>query len=201
MMQGGNGTESTGSPCPSSFCSSVPVAASQIRTVLSDEPDTMRVPSGENATDQTASPWPSSFCSSVPVAVSQIRTVLSDEPDTMREPSGENATDKTWLPCPSSFWPVPTVEPAAALAAMTGVPKDRTLPANGIPCLDTGDVATKIYYAEQLKMSDATAAVSAAYYTNGLPILDERYDHSANPTAQVEAIAKLESLGIYHDHQ
>ncbi|KAJ7210829.1 hypothetical protein GGX14DRAFT_394454 [Mycena pura] len=82
---------------------------------------------------------------------------------------------------------------------MTGVPKDRTLPANGIPRLDTGDVATKIYYAEQLKMSDATAAVIAAYYANGLPILDERYDHSANPTAQAEAIAKLESLGVYHD--
>ena len=51
---------------PSSVCSAVPVAASQSRTVLSSEPETTCLPSGEKATDQTRSEWPSSVCSGVP---------------------------------------------------------------------------------------------------------------------------------------
>jgi hypothetical protein len=39
------------------------VAASQSRNILSYEPDTTCVPSGEKATDVTESVWPSSVCS------------------------------------------------------------------------------------------------------------------------------------------
>jgi hypothetical protein len=48
---------------PSSVCSGFPVAASQSRTVMSYEPETTCVPSGEKATDLTPLVWPSSVCS------------------------------------------------------------------------------------------------------------------------------------------
>src|SRR5947207_7892908 len=79
---------------------SVPVSASQIRTVLSCEPDASRRPSGEKATDETDDVWPCSVACSVPVSASQIRTVLSYEPDASRRPSGEKATDQT-----DDVWP------------------------------------------------------------------------------------------------
>ena len=70
-----------------------PVAASHTRTVLSQLPETMRVPSGLNATLHTASVWPvSGWPTGWPVAASHSRTVLSALPETMRVPSGLNAT-------------------------------------------------------------------------------------------------------------
>ena len=48
---------SSGSPC------GAPVAASQSRTVLSSEPDSTSLPSGEKATDLTGPEWPLSVCS------------------------------------------------------------------------------------------------------------------------------------------
>ena len=77
------------------------VSASQIRIVLSAEPETMRLPSGENATDmiQFVCPWNGSPTDS-PVSASQIRIVSSYEPETTCLPSGENATDMIQFLCP-----------------------------------------------------------------------------------------------------
>src|SRR5204863_416064 len=79
---------------------SCPVDTSQMHTVLSQDPDTMCMPSGENATDVTKDVCP---CrgdpTSCPVDTSQMHTVLSSDPDTMCMPSGENATDVTQSVC------------------------------------------------------------------------------------------------------
>ena len=70
----------------------LPVAASQIRAVLSEDAVTMRLPSGLNAALYTASSWPLSGSPiGLPVAASQIRAVLSQDAVTMRLPSGLNA--------------------------------------------------------------------------------------------------------------
>src|SRR5712675_456760 len=83
-----------------------PVSASQRRMVLSDEPDTIRDPSGENPTELTSLECPSSgLPMGSPVSASQRRMVLSSEPDTIRDPSGENPTELTRLECPwKIFW-------------------------------------------------------------------------------------------------
>src|SRR2546425_1830524 len=73
-----------------------PDSASQTRSVLSSEPDTIFFPSWENATDVTQSVWPSNGPRMVnPDSASQTRSVLSQEPDTIFFPSWENATDIT----------------------------------------------------------------------------------------------------------
>ena len=62
-----------------------PVAASHTRTVRSQLPETMRVPSGLNATLFTQSVWPvSGGPIGRPVAASHTRTVLSALPETIR---------------------------------------------------------------------------------------------------------------------
>jgi hypothetical protein len=72
--------------------------------VLSEEPETTRLPSFEKATDQTVSLWPSNGPITVfPVSTSQIRMVLSEEPETTRLLSFEKATDKT-----GELWPLIT---------------------------------------------------------------------------------------------
>ena len=83
-------------------CVQVPVAASQILTVLSYDADATSVESGENATARTQPPCPSSVCVQVPVAASQILTVLSPDADATSVESRENATERTPLLCPSS---------------------------------------------------------------------------------------------------
>lgn len=83
-------------------CSSLPVAASQSRTVLSSEPNTSYSSSGEKVTDVTELVWSSSVYSIAPVAVFQSRTVLFYEPDAICLSSGEKATEVTELVWPSS---------------------------------------------------------------------------------------------------
>ena len=80
--------------------SSLPVDASHTRTDLSDEPETMCVPSVENVTELTDFVWPFSTLSTLPVEASHTRTRLSHDPETMHVPSVENATDLTSLPTP-----------------------------------------------------------------------------------------------------
>ena len=63
--------------CPSSVCTSWPVAMFHSFTVLSSEALTSIAPSGENAHDFTSSPCPSSVCTGWPVAVFHSFTVLS----------------------------------------------------------------------------------------------------------------------------
>jgi hypothetical protein len=54
-----NATELTQWECPRNGPETTsPVSASHTRIVLSQEPDTMRVPSGENATEMTESECP-----------------------------------------------------------------------------------------------------------------------------------------------
>ena len=64
--------------------------------VLSYEPDTMCLPSGENATKKTepVCPW-RGFPTRPPICTSQTWIMLLCEPDTIYLPSGENATDQT----------------------------------------------------------------------------------------------------------
>ena len=88
----------------------VPDAASHNRIVLSLEPETMRVPSGENATDETQPECPCrGFPMAVPDAASHNRIVLSREPDQcvcrrgkmqqMRPTQSVLAEPRRWL-CP-----------------------------------------------------------------------------------------------------
>nr|GAT47797.1 predicted protein [Mycena chlorophos] len=79
---------------------------------------------------------------------------------------------------------------------MPGVTKDRTLPANGIPRLDSRDVKAKLYY-EKLIVSPATAGIIAGYYHE--PTYDVVYDHTADPLAGIESEELLSSLGIHRD--
>jgi hypothetical protein len=99
---------------------------SQTLIVLSNDPDTILVPSGENATDQIkplcafvfslniSSPpagqanrrqfWPRrGDVEGSGAPESQTLIVLSHDPDTILLPSGENATDMTLLLCAFVF--------------------------------------------------------------------------------------------------
>ena len=99
---------------------------SQTLIVLSKDPDTILLPSGENCTDMTMLLWALAFSvlrSSVAAKqasrrqfwarrgdlrpkiapASQTLIVLSSEPDTIFVPSGEKATDMTQLLCASVF--------------------------------------------------------------------------------------------------
>ena len=99
----------------SSYC---PVAASQRWTVLSSDPDTICLLSGEKATELTPRVWPSSTGSSCyPVAASQRRTVLSTDPDTIYLPSGEKATELT-----QSVWPSSVCSIAVQYISTLGFP-------------------------------------------------------------------------------
>ncbi len=68
----------------------MPLSASQTFTVLSQLPETMRLPSGLIATALTPSVWPLRERISVPLSASQTFTVLSQLAETMRLPSGLN---------------------------------------------------------------------------------------------------------------
>ena len=72
-----------------------PDCVSHSLMVLSEDPETMREPSGLNATLKTQSECPSSVAMLSPDCVSHSLMVLSEDPETMREPSGLNATLKT----------------------------------------------------------------------------------------------------------
>jgi hypothetical protein len=99
---------------------------SQTLIVLSSDPDTILVPSGENATDPMMSLWALVFSlSSSSLSArqanrrqfwlrrgdlrargapeSQTLIVLSSDPDTILVPSGENATDLIQLLCAFVF--------------------------------------------------------------------------------------------------
>ena len=80
---------------------SLPVAASQMRAVLSSDAVTMRVPSGLKAADVTTLSWPRRTAISVPVAASQIRAVWSLDAVTMRDPSGLKAAEFTHVLVPA----------------------------------------------------------------------------------------------------
>ena len=91
----------------------MPVAASQMRAVLSADAVTMRDPSGLKAAEFTVSSWPRRTAISLAVAASQMRAVLSPDAVTMRDPSGLKAAEYT-----ESSWPRRT----AISLARRGVP-------------------------------------------------------------------------------
>ena len=101
-LSGEKTTEVTPRVCPSrSSKSMAPVSASQTRTVVSYDPNTMCCPSGEKATEETAPVCPSrGLKSAAPVSASQTQTVLSHDPDAMRCPSGEKAREMMSEACP-----------------------------------------------------------------------------------------------------
>mmetsp|Transcript_15190 Transcript_15190/g.45584 ORF Transcript_15190/g.45584 Transcript_15190/m.45584 type:complete len:89 (-) Transcript_15190:340-606(-) len=66
--------------------------------LLSEEPDTIFVPSGEKLTEYTSLLWALVRSSSgASVAASHSCMLLSREPDTILVPSGEKPTEYTWL--------------------------------------------------------------------------------------------------------
>src|SRR5436190_517490 len=78
-----------------------PDSASHTCKVLSSEPDTIFLPSGEKATDVTQSVWPVKGPRTLNQdSASYTCKVLSSEPDTIFLPSEEKATDVT-----TSVWP------------------------------------------------------------------------------------------------
>ena len=80
-----------------------PVAASQSRTVLSWDQDSMRRPSMLNRTPLTGPSWCIGAPIGAPVAASHTRAVLSPEAVTTCLPSGEKAALKT-----GPSWPLST---------------------------------------------------------------------------------------------
>ena len=90
-----------------------PLSAFHTRIVLSREPETIRLPSGENATEKTQSVWPLNGPEMIsPLSTLHTRIVQSSEPETLRLPSGENATDDT-----EAVWPLNGPEMTSPLAA------------------------------------------------------------------------------------
>ena len=74
--------------------------------VLSNEPEAIRLPSGEIATDHTGSVCPRSGSPTCTlVSKSQTLIVRSSEPETMYLPSDEIAADHTESVCPRSGSP------------------------------------------------------------------------------------------------
>ncbi len=57
-----------------------PETESQKRTLLSFEPETIRLPSGLNMTDEIDSEWPVNVLSTEPDSTSNRRTILSYPP-------------------------------------------------------------------------------------------------------------------------
>lgn len=75
--------------------------ASHTRTVRSEEPETIWVPSGEKVMDLTGPVCPSRGpANRTPVLESHTQIVLSDDPDKTCPPFGEKATELTELICP-----------------------------------------------------------------------------------------------------
>ena len=77
-------------------------SASHIRTLLSQLPLTIHLPSREHTTLLTAPVWPSSTLTRCPVATSHTHTVLSSLPLTMNLSSGDSDTLLTQSVCPRS---------------------------------------------------------------------------------------------------
>jgi hypothetical protein len=65
LPSGKKAAELTAPVRPSSVCSAAPVLASQSRTVLSSEQETICLPSGEKAAELTQPVWPLSVCSAL----------------------------------------------------------------------------------------------------------------------------------------
>ncbi|KAF7292698.1 hypothetical protein MIND_01168000 [Mycena indigotica] len=78
---------------------------------------------------------------------------------------------------------------------MPGKPKDRTLPPNGIPRLTAADINRKLPK-NKMFVSDAGAAAIVA---KSHLVFDLVYDHTANPSAQVDAISHLARYNVHHD--
>src|SRR5258706_541668 len=88
--------------CPSrGLPTVVPALASQIRMVLSAEPEMICRPSGVHTTDHTPSVCPfRGLLTAAPVSTSQIRIVMSLDPVAMWYPFGEQQMDMTAPVCP-----------------------------------------------------------------------------------------------------
>ena len=74
-----------------------------MRTVLSHDAETMRLPSGLKEAELTAPVCPSNGSPiAFPVCASQIRMVLSHDAETMRLPSGLKEAEVTMSVCPTN---------------------------------------------------------------------------------------------------
>ena len=77
-----------------------PLAACQIRAVLSAEAVTISDPSGLKLPDSTKSSCPRSTATCLPVLVSHSRAVLSSDAVMMRSPFGSKFADLSISSCP-----------------------------------------------------------------------------------------------------
>ncbi len=93
----------TAPSCPVKTRASAPSPASQSRTDLSEEAETIRAPSGLNAALFTPSLWPLSVKRRLPFVASRRRTRRSSEAVRMRVPSALKAALLTGPPWPSSL--------------------------------------------------------------------------------------------------
>src|ERR1017187_7604732 len=96
----GGGIRSYATRVPPSATAALTLPRSQTRSLLSQLPVAMRVPSGLQATLNTEPSWSSNVCNNLPVAASQTLAVRSTLPVTRRLPSGLQATLKTNRSCP-----------------------------------------------------------------------------------------------------
>lgn len=96
---GATATEITEFLCPWSMQRGAPVAGSQNCTVLSLEPETIHLPSGEKTTDRTKSLWPEQVTASLlfegtAESISHTLIVLSKEPEARNLPAREKSQKK-----------------------------------------------------------------------------------------------------------
>ena len=80
-----------------------PLSTSQILAVLSLEPDTRYLPSGEKATELSGSEHPKGADAGFPLFTSQIRILPSSDPEASRALSGEKVMEVTLRVCPVSL--------------------------------------------------------------------------------------------------
>src|ERR1700730_16405201 len=110
-------------PSAVSKASSFPLSRSQTRSVLSQDAETARRPSGVMATPVTQLLWPSSVRRLWPLSRSQTRSVLSSDAETAQRPSGVMAPPFTQSPWPSSvwrLWRLSRSQPRSVLSSDTG---------------------------------------------------------------------------------
>ena len=101
MPQGEKLHEFTNGVRPVNVFKSVPEEVSQIFTVLSSDPDTIKLPQGEKLHVFTSSVWPFNVLIQFPERTSQSFTVWSNDPDTIKFPHGEKLhyfTTLVWPP-------------------------------------------------------------------------------------------------------
>ena len=119
--------------------SSLLVAVSHKRAVLSQLPVSTCLPSGEKATTRTTDEWPMNWRISLPVALSHRRAVLSQLPVSTCLPSGEKAAASTLAEWPVNWRISLPVALSHKSAVLSELPVSTCLPSGEKHTLVTGE--------------------------------------------------------------